>query len=427
MKGLPVPAVEFKKRQKGEVTIFLCLVFLVLLSLVAALMESVSVRLTRKEQRMKLEMAMESVFAEYNRDLLEGYEIFALNAYGEEQLLNRLYFYGATGTDNGIRKITFLSDYEGEPFYEQAVQYMRNKYGLPETAEDESQWEEKENAGEVFLEEEEVNQKQIEDALAEEDNPIQEIEEMKKQGLLECVLPEGKKVSNLSLQKSQLASVRTLQEGNCIKENAGNLTSDVLFREYLMEQFHHCVEEKEVRSVAYEIEYLIYGKETDKKNLEKALQNILLLRIVPNYTCLLSDTVRRNEANALAANLCLLIQNPAITPAVEQAILFAWAYGESIAELQILMDGGKVAALKKKEGWILPLSQLSLIGSIRYGKEDGEKTGMDYEQYLGILLLLTSRKDLCMRALDLIECDTNVKVDFCITRLQVENTRFAYH
>ena len=418
---------EFKKRQNGEVTIFLCLIFLVLLSLVAALLKSVSVRLEKNEERMRLEMAVESVFAEYNRDLLEEYEIFGLDAYSEEQLLQRLCFYGAANKDYRIRKITFLSDHKGEPFYQQAVQYMKNKYGLPETIDEESSWEEIENAGKGFLEEEEANHEQIEDILAEEDSPVQGIEEVKKQGLLKSVLPEGKEVSNLSIPKEQLASERDLRQGNCAKEHVRNVASDALFREYLLEQFYHCVEEKEIRSIAYETEYLLCGKGTDAKNLEKTLQKILLLRMVPNYTCLLSDPVRRNEANALAANFCLLIQNPAITPAVEQAVLFAWAYGESIAELQILMDGGTVATVKKKEGWLLPLSQLSLVGSLRYGKEKGEKNGMDYEEYLRVLLLLTTGETLCMRALDLIERDTGIKADFCITRLQVGNTRFAYH
>ncbi len=419
---------EFKGVQKGEVTIFLCLVFLVLISLVGALMESVSVRLTRNERRINLEMALESVFAEYDQLLLDEYEIFALNGtygtgkYEQDLLLSRLDFYGAENTENQIHAVEFLSDNGGNAFYRQAVQYMRNKYGLREEIdEDKSDWASNAEQAEDYLEEFEETQKEIE-SLPAEDNPIVAIEDVKKQGLVNVVLPKDKEVSNLSLQTERLPSARELQKGNCSSGKDGDLLSDAMFREYILEQFYSYASGKETRSLTYEIEYLLGGKAKDAKNLENVLQKLLCLRMVPNYTCLMSDTVRKTEANLLATSLCALIQTPGLAVVAEQAILLAWAYGESVAELQILMDGGLVSTVKTKNLWILSLEDLPLIGSKRYTKEDGEESGMDYQEYLRVLLMLYSREKLCMRALDLMECDLGFPVDSCITRLQIAST-----
>lgn len=62
---------------KGEITVFLSLVFLLLLTLVGALLESASIQLAKNERRADAGRAVESAFAEYQKDLLERYGIFA--------------------------------------------------------------------------------------------------------------------------------------------------------------------------------------------------------------------------------------------------------------------------------------------------------------------------------------------------------------
>ena len=90
-----------KKMVKGEITAFLSLVFLLLLTLVGALLESASIQLAKNERRADAGRAVESAFAEYQKDLLERYGIFAIEGsyesgtMSEENILNRLSFYGA--------------------------------------------------------------------------------------------------------------------------------------------------------------------------------------------------------------------------------------------------------------------------------------------------------------------------------------------
>jgi hypothetical protein len=88
-----------KKMVKGEITVFLSLVFLLLLTLVGALLESASIQLAKNERRADAGRAVESAFAEYQKDLLERYGIFAIEGsyesgtMSEENILNRLSFY----------------------------------------------------------------------------------------------------------------------------------------------------------------------------------------------------------------------------------------------------------------------------------------------------------------------------------------------
>ena len=59
---------------KGEITVFLSLVFLLLLTLVGALLESASIQLAKNERRADAGRAVESAFAEYQKDLLEYFD-----------------------------------------------------------------------------------------------------------------------------------------------------------------------------------------------------------------------------------------------------------------------------------------------------------------------------------------------------------------
>ena len=63
-----------KKMVKGEITVFLSLVFLLLLTLVGALLESASIQLAKNERRADAGRAVESAFAEYQKDLLEYFD-----------------------------------------------------------------------------------------------------------------------------------------------------------------------------------------------------------------------------------------------------------------------------------------------------------------------------------------------------------------
>ena len=125
-----------KKTVRGELTVFFSLVFLLLLALVGAVVESVSIQVGKNEKRADAGRAAESVFAEYQRDLLEKYGVFALEEsyesgqISEENVLNRLSFYGAENMDIAIVAIRYMTDNSGREFFRQAVEYQKMKTGM---------------------------------------------------------------------------------------------------------------------------------------------------------------------------------------------------------------------------------------------------------------------------------------------------------
>ena len=59
-------------------TAFLALVFILLIAFAGSLMESASIQAAKNWRRADMNRAIESVFAEYQKELLEEYELFAL-------------------------------------------------------------------------------------------------------------------------------------------------------------------------------------------------------------------------------------------------------------------------------------------------------------------------------------------------------------
>ena len=185
---------------------------------------------------------------------------------------------------------------------------------------------------------------------------------------------------------------------------------------------------------------MLAGKASDEENLEWVAKKLLSIRIGINYAYLLTDETKLAETETVAAGICTLLAVPEATELVKQAMLFFWSYGESVMDLRALYRGKKVPLVKSKETWQLQLSNL-IQGGVNEGMAmEGEgENGISYEEYLKALLVASNTDTLCMRALDLIEVNLGIRVDECVTKLELEsrgktwrevsytcNTKFAY-
>lgn len=111
-------------------------------------------------------------------------------------------------------------------------------------------------------------------------------------------------------------------------------------------------------------------------------------------------------------------------------------------DVKTLLAGKKVPAVKSKESWNLTLDgllELAKNRSIPEGKETEE--GNSYEQYLQMMLVLKSKEELSMRALDLVEMNlrsgmekTFFRADACVSGADFDMTcylrrgiRYQYH
>lgn len=179
-----------------------------------------------------------------------------------------------------------------------------------------------------------------------------------------------------------------------------------------------------------------------KDNLEYVIGRIRILRFAVNYGYLLTDKDMQMEVDTLATTLSAVFLSPEIGPVIKHALLLAWAYGESLTDVKTLLAGKKVPAVKSKESWNLTLDgllELAKNRSIPEGKETEE--GNSYEQYLQMMLVLKSKEELSMRALDLVEINlrsgmekTFFRADACVSGADFDMTcylrrgiRYQYH
>lgn len=413
--------VEFK----GEITAFLALLFVLMLSLVGALVESASMQMTKNRKRANTLLALESVFAEYDRELLEEYDLFVRRGCNEDVLQERLEYYGATNITHEIVKRELLSDNQGTAFCEQAVRYAKNWLGA-ESLPSETEYE---FYSETYLEEEELVYMDMQELLAqdkhhlsEEGNPLTSVQNLKNTDLITLVSSNPEELSNLSITMEQLPSVRELQEGNWGSSSSITAVDKIFLTAYLEAHFGSYLEENPSRVLQYEQEYLLGGYASDKENLEKVCEQILSVRMVTNYAYLLTDTVKQAEAEALAFTLCSLLTVPGITEVVKHALLFAWAYGESVVDVRVLLKGKKVSAVKTSDTWQLQLSNLVKLGTEdEIVNELDVSGGLTYQKYLKGLLLMKNKQLLSMRSLDLIERNLRIKTDECMTKAEINS------
>ena len=435
-----------RRQCRGEVTAYLSLIFLLLITFVAGLMESASIQMAKNYRRADMNRAMECMFAEYQKELLEEYEIFAIDGsyetgqYSEENLTDRLEFYGAGNMKHKIERIQFLTDHGCSLFYDQVAAYMEDGYGIDAMEElvgQTPQWGHQEEKGEGYLEEERKQNEELEALLGEqqgelpsENNPIEHVGNLKQSPVLNLVMPKERQVSEKKIALKETPEFRTLNQGygefSDVAEETGTLSA-LLFGEYLLEHFTAYTDEERSGALEYELEYILAGKGSDQENLEHVVNKLMLIRYVPNYAYLQTNAEKKAEAKALALTLCSLLAVPAITEAAAQVILLSWAYGETVMDLRSLLGGSRVPLVKDDMSWQLSLSSLMSLGTEEDVNEGKDTTGgMDYRDYLRMLLFLEGKEARGLRTLGMIEQNlrkesglTWFKADLCVGRMEL--------
>lgn len=455
------------KTFSGEVVAYLSLIFILMLSFCASVLESSSLQVAKNYRRGDMNRAIECVFAEYQKDLLEHYDIFALDGtyetgtYEESHIFDRLDFYGITDTDQELLRIQFLTDGGCDSFYDQVTKYMENKYGVDfvrdllgtssiwnQQQEQSRDYEQQESDQEEYLENLLADQ---EEGLPEENNPISHVSGLKQMDLLALVIPAEQGVSEKAVSQTDLLTDRARREGYGDFSDVASKSSTMsglLFGEYLLEHFpaytdggtsengrqasgeNRKVLESGSASLDYQLEYILAGKSSDRENLKTVVNKLMLIRFVPNFTYIMTDSQMRAEAEAAATVLCTLLVVPEIIAAVTQVILLAWAYGETVMDLRSLLSGKHVATVKSRETWQLSLESLMRLGT---QEDPGEgmdtETGMDYKDYLRMFLFLEQKESKSLRTLSLIEQNMRYvygqsyfQADACISRMELEST-----
>ena len=394
-------------RIRASITVFLSLTLLLILTLVGALCESAAIQTGKNRAKARTSLALESVFAEYDTDLLEQYHIFAYDAgrtgqSAEKGVCDRIRYYGGE-SEISVDRIQLLTDHQAQMIYEQALLYMQRKEESLEQAISEHQ-------ADVCLWQQAVGEQILDAVKGETFAGLEEIITVFSLPLAQAVMPHGRVLSGGTINLANSASHRELYtgRGTFVSNGGGGLADDMVFDQYLTEVCDNAAVESD-RLPAYEAEYLIAGKDSDKKNLDEVATRILAMRMAVNTAYLKHDNVKQAEMQTIAAFLSLAVGGVVVEPVIEEALTHAWAYAESMAEIRALLSGKRIAARKTAQSWKVGAAGiLSLHRSIDEKWEtDDQEGGLSYEDYLRILLTVVPRGKKSLRLADLIEINVS--------------------
>ena len=466
--------------RKGSITIFFALILSIIIVLICTSTESVKMMCARTQIANGADVGMYSLFAQYDRDLLNRYHLFYVDAaYGTgalqmgeayqtveaymEPILHQNYL-DLSIASGGITSFVLATDCNGQPFFNQAVAHMRDTLDRPgiqflakkvlEDSQAAAYWQEEgeqiegyrflaayeeemaragnesaqagaEQPGPEEMPSETVVENPIESPV---DNPIDIIREIQSRGVLELSLADSAALSEQETDISRLLSSRELEQGMGTLYPAavkGSVRENVLFQEYLMQNCGMYLRPSG-GDLKYQMEYILGKSGSDKENLERMARRLLQIREGMNFAFLCTDPQRRAQSTALAAAIASGFLVAPSVEVIEQALLFCWAFGESILEVKALLDGNRVPKEKNSLNWILPLENLSgLLIELSVQQPEGEESGMAYGDYLRALLYLEPEDKKVMASMDMIEADIrsqpgrqNFRLDCCLEAME---------
>ena len=416
-------------KTKGSMTCAMSLLLLVIISLLAACIQSSRVSCARAQAANAMGAAMYSLFAQYDRDLLEDYHLFFLDSgYGDSrpnlaQVIAQTETFAlpilSSGLTNceldtcGITGFRLASDDKGEAVKAQILRYMKDNLGTKGIQlikdrfnQNVEAMEEQEKIQEGGLEEAPIEEEVPMEDISPSNNPLEIIENIRSHGFLGLVLPDGGTVSEKSVEAESLLSFRELEQGMGalpLSQGKSSVTDKLLIQEYILDSLSFYTQESHPGTLEYQVEYVLGGKDTDRENLQYVVNRLLLIREASNIAFLYTDPQKRAELQACASALSLLLLIPEGMTLVQGVLAAGWAYIESICDVKTLLSGGKVPLTKDNGSWKTHLNHLSTEDA------SSASAGLDYRDYLFLLLSFSSEDRLTFRCMDMMEQNIRAK------------------
>ncbi len=431
--------------KKAEITVYLAMILTVLISLILTLIEGARINAMRMQIECVMDMGLNSCFAEYNRELLDQYDLlFVDTAYGtgepsidnmEIHLLNYIEYNYHPITelisisqkdwlslqveDVAIEETSIATDERGKVCKRQAINYVKNKISMDLVNEIQKQSDIMKNnrleSRNIDAECSEIENKlnkleKIENGKKKKvriKSPADSVNNSKSIGILGLLIDDAKSVSLQSVNLYDYASHRNIKIGTGITKRCevpDSILSEILFGEYLLEKCGDYTKQKDKSLLKYQLEYILYGTNNDKENLKLSAKKLALIRQISNTLYLWSDIAKVNEVDAAATIIASAVFMPEIQPIVKASLIFAWAYAESIGDLRVLLDGGKIPLMKNAGDWKLQFSQLNNYTE-HFPNSNSNAKGLTYRDYMRLLLLSMNKNEKLDRFMDLIEMD----------------------
>lgn len=468
-----------QEKENAYLTVYLALVFGIVLSLLLVLIEGAAIGALRAQAELVADLGLDSVFAEYNREILNQYELFFIDSsYGSvnggigivEQHLSNYMEYNMNPEKElsilgektflklenpyiEIEEASFASDGNGIVWKAQAIAYMKAVHGgdLVSTIKEQIDTIQGNTLDTYDVEAEIMQQKKAFEEALSSNNIIEYSTESSEgysyqkvsglfdtvigEGLLMFVIPKGKSVSgavagNVSYFSSRMKNGK-VNQGTGLHNGAEKpegIVEELIYGEYLMKVCGNYANPKDNALLQYQIEYILYGKDSDTANLKAFVERLFAVRAAADAISIAKDSTRKQEAEIIAATICTLLFAPELTDTLKTLILGIWTLAEAVSDVSQLLDGGKVPLIKDSSEWNTSFIEL-LSG--KWSKSGKSTEGLSYQDYLKIFLGLMDKNEKVARSLDIVEMDVrqtagneDFRIDRCIDYMKV-NFGFA--
>lgn len=432
---------------KGQITVFLSLLFLVLSITLLCLIDGIRIYLGKGLAQEALITAGKDVTANFQPVMARRYHLFCLDPKEEGYIVSD----GKNSMEDFLGNLAFtcenlqllsteaILDEKGSALRQQMISYVKYKkvrdlkndiLGLAGYCKQIAQKQE-ETLSKVESVEEEQRKEELDEPQSEQSDS-QEVNYAEPQvasnwkeikDLLESIMESGillyisgnRSISTLSISQETLPS----QEGNQLSHNinsrAGedlqfsfqnlgeikeklqsgeenleglkNLSEDFLLFSYIHENFRSWQQEqwKQPNALLYEQEYLIAGKNNDHDNLKYVANGIFRMRFLANYAYACTNPELSTQAELMALSLCGLLGFPEFAEAVKYILLAALSYGESLLDLHSLYAGRKIPLIKDASCWMTNFENIVLLLKEKTLVKEGVKN-LAYQDYLDIFI-----------------------------------------
>lgn len=418
--------------ERGSMTAFLAMLFLVFLLLVSVCVEGIYLYIGRGKAMGACMAGLSHTRGNYQKELEEMYHIYALDPRYQKKMARDFQskleesleeskdsFQFSVGEVNTSDYIN-LTDQQGEALKYQIRQFMKYKVGKDMLTAWKSKISDTKKMGETVSDLQEQMRDSEEKATRREEGNERKSNEKKdgeqprkkdpRKGFM-SLLREGsvslimgkQKVFSQKIQivygqedtsKIKQWNFMSRKEMDLRMDEVRDVTSGTSLATefpsilYSLEYFHHLTDKKKKKGIQYEIEYLIAGKQSEKECLGAVLWKMIGLRFLTNVSYVYRDPARQKEAALLAASILGVTGIAPLVSLVKNLLLAALAYGESVIDVRNLAEGKKVPFLKNSGTWQLPFSGLATLTCKRKPADQG----MSYEDYLMLLLIMQRDK-----------------------------------
>ena len=462
---------------KGYLTVFLSMTITIILSLILVLFQGARIGAVKMKTECVADIAMNSILSEYSRALYEQYGLLMVDtSYGtgnhtivntKEHLrnyvqknfdrsavgrvMNNQTIFSTFCKDVNITGSSFALDNNGAVLNRQILSYMGAEpiegmmTDVMSTSEmiTDSGLEDMDVDAMAAANQETIDSYELPTIINDEGeeeqislgNPADAVNSQRGIGVISLAINDPSRISGACVDLSEYASNRTLNKGTGLSDEEDISPAErLLLEQYYYEKCSRYGAELEKAKLKYQLEYMIYGQNSDYGNLEKMAENLLFLRQASNMLYLFNCPGKVQEAELVASALSAIMFVPELEEPVKYSILFAWTFAESVSDLNILFSGGRVPLFKSDSTWRLSLLSMLTFRNFLNGGDLGE--GMYYQDYLRARLFMTDLDTKTMRLSDIIEMDIRqtegngrFMLDHCldIFRAEIEvGTRFGY-